>query len=62
MKHYRRKVYILVMRLRGRHVMAKDCWCHPEVTVIAPRNCRCSPVETLQRLHDFGADGIGGTK
>jgi len=30
-----RKVYILVMRLRGLHVMAKDCWCHSRVDIIA---------------------------
>jgi hypothetical protein len=28
MRRYGRKVYMLVMRLRGLHVMAKDCWCH----------------------------------
>ncbi len=26
-----RKLYIFWMRIRGHHVIATDCWCHPTV-------------------------------
>lgn len=30
-----RKLYLLGMRLLGRHVLARDCWCNPRVEYVA---------------------------
>lgn len=52
-----RRLYLLAMRLLGRHVLAEDCWCNPTRTdyrVVDPKEQIDWALDYSKRLREEG--------